>query len=389
MGKTINSFHVVLDRGLRGLAPPACNGSSLTARLLRRCRRESPAWLPNVPTAVKEADESDVRRARCLLDRIQMHLGRQVHTQIVLALREDPPSLQRILHLLSPSRPLWEEFVDLCLTHGQARSLNLYPTFAHLRRVGEIHSLLKASLPRATRLWSRLRKLADAREAEELRIPATEEAPSLSDSLLRRPKKRRRRRRGKGANDEEEEKQKPARDVYRSAWSLLETALKDRYSLHAQTAISLDPMQKPYSNFPQTFEVLDSLARKKMSTGGAESTMANLLQSESGIAPTLLSRLVEELSVVENTQWETSTELSSNAPTTTKSKAASRCPCPCHVGKVGNIEVPQSQTPSQNPAGGGRSGAKADSLGLRHCIRCSLRVNSFFTTRFLRLRAFF
>ncbi|VDN98838.1 unnamed protein product [Rodentolepis nana] len=372
VGKTISSFHVVLDRGLRGLAPPACSSeSSDTARLLRRCRRESPAWLPNIPKTITVTDESDVRRARCLLDRIHMHLGRQVYTQVVLALREDPPSLECILRLLSPSRPLWEEFINLCLTHGQARSFQLYPTYAHLRRVGEIHSLLKYSLPRATRLWARLRKLADSRESGELRIPATDEAPTLSDSLLRRPKKRRRRRKKRlSGEDEQEEKQKPAIDVYRTAWSLLEIALKDRFALHAQTAISLDPMQKPYSNFPQTFEVVDTLARKKISSMGVDSSRTNLLPNESGSLPAPLPRLVEDPSFVETSQWETSTELSSNASTIVKSKAANRCPCPCHVGKAMKTEVFQLQTPSP----GGRPAAKADSLGMRHCIRCSLRV---------------
>nr|CDS31069.1 conserved hypothetical protein [Hymenolepis microstoma] len=372
VGKTVSSFHIVLDRGLRGLALPACTSeSSDTARLLRRCRRESPAWLPNIPKTITVADESDVRRARCLLDRIHMHLGHQVYTQVVLALREDPPFLECILHLLSPSRPLWEEFINLCLTHGQARSLQLYPIYAHLRRVGEIHSLLKASLPRATRLWARLRKLADSRESEELRIPATDEAPSLSDSLLRHPKKRRRRRRKRlSGEDEQEEKQKPAIDVYRTAWSLLETALKDRFTLLAQTAISLDPMQKPYSNFPQTFEVVDTLARKKISSVGVESSRINLLQNDSGSLPAPLPRLVEHPSFVETSQWETSTELSSNAPTIVKSKSANRCPCPCHIGKAVKTEIFQLQTPS--PVG--RSAAKADSLGMRHCIRCSLRV---------------
>ncbi|VDK37707.1 unnamed protein product [Taenia asiatica] len=398
VSKIIHSFHVALDRVL-------CDRTSLprsrsptptghTARFLRRCRRGTPAWLPSVTTAVKEADESDVRRARCLLDRCRLHLGRQTHEEVVRCLTEHQPiiPLERLLYLLSPSRPLWEEFVALCLTPGQARSLHIYPIYAHLQRVGEIHSLLRTSLPRAKRLWSRLRKLADARESEELRIPAVEGAPHLSESPRggggrKRLKKRRRRRQGLRNEEEDDEggdRQKPPRDVYKSAWSLLETALKDRHALHAQTAISLDPFQMPYSNFSQTFEVVETLARKP----STPLEYAPTLQQVS-MPPKPLPRLVDVFShrsnpmldgaFVESLQWEVSTELSSSASATAKSKLANRCPCSCHDKRKWGAVTPQ--TPSQShqlglsTPSGIKFSAKADSLGLRHCIRCSLRVH--------------
>lgn len=78
-------------------------------------------------------------------------------------------------------------------------------------------------------------------------------------------------------------------------------------------------------------------------------------------------------------QWEVSTELSSRASAMAKSKMANRCPCPCHDDQQ------QHQTPTTTAAttatastreatGSSKPTAKADSLGLRHCIRCSLRV---------------
>ncbi|CUT99232.1 conserved hypothetical protein [Echinococcus multilocularis] len=398
VSKIIHSFHVVLDRVLRGLTSQTRSRSStsaaLTARFLRRCRRGTPGWLPKVTTAVKEADESDVRRARCLLDRCRLHLGLQTHAEVVRSLTEHQPiiPLERLLYLLSPSRPLWEEFVALCLTPGQARSLHIYPIYAHLQRVGEIHSLLHASLPRAKRLWSRLKKLADARESEELRIPAIEGAPHLSESSRsgggrKRSKKRRRQQQGLRNGDEDDEggeRQKPSRDVYKSAWSLLETALKDRHALHAQTAISLDPFQRPYSNFSQTFEVVETLARKPLTS----LEHAPSLQQVS-TPPKPLPRLVDVFAhrsnptldgaFVESLQWEVSTELSSSASATAKSKLANRCPCSCHDKRKWSALTPQ--TPSQShqsgllTPSGNKSSAKADSLGLRHCIKCSLRVH--------------
>ncbi|VDM34277.1 unnamed protein product, partial [Hydatigera taeniaeformis] len=398
VSKIIHSFHVVLDRVLRGRTslsqPRSSTSAALTARFLRRCRRGTPAWLPSVTTAVKEADESDVRRARCLLDRCRLHLGRQAHEEIVRSLTEHQPivPLERLLCLLSPSRPLWEEFVDLCLTPGQARSLNIYPIYAHLQRVGEINSLLHASLPRAKRLWSRLKKLADARESEELRTPAIEGAPHLSESprgggSRKRAKKRHRRHQGLHNVDEDEEagdRQKAPRDVYKLAWSLLEAALKDRYALHAQTAISLDPFQRPYSNFSQTFEVVETLARKPSTS----LEHAPSLQQAS-MPPKPLPRLVDVFACrsnpmldgafVESLQWDVSTELSSNALATAKSKLANRCPCSCHDKRKWTAITPQ--TPSQShqlgpsTPSGSKSSAKADSLGLRHCIKCSLRVH--------------
>ena len=406
VSEIINTFHVGLDRVLRGLPPPPRSRSStattatLTSRLLRSCRRETSAWLPSiVPTVGKEADEIDVRRARCLLDRCRLHLGRHTHAEIIRALAEYQPviPLQRILQLLSPSRPLWEEFVSLCLTPEQARSLRLYPIYAHLQRVGEIHSLLRASLPRAKRLWSRLRKLADAREGEEIHIPVFGGNPSFFDSPRKRPRRRRRRYKVGLQNEDEEggvEKQKPARDVYKSTWSLLETALKERYALHAQTAISLDPFQKPYSNFPQTFEVVDTLARKPATSPKHAPSLQRIPSSK--FPPEPLPRLLDvfsspikdnsslEEAFMESLRWEVSTELSSSAPATAKSKLANRCPCPCHDEKRKSSGVSAPQTPSlmhhadistPTVGGSGKCAAKADSLGLRHCIKCSLRVS--------------
>ncbi|KAL5106106.1 hypothetical protein TcWFU_002521 [Taenia crassiceps] len=398
VSKVIHSFHVALDRVLRGRTSLSRSRSptsaGLTARFLRRCRRGTSTWLPSVTTAVKEADESDVRRARCLLDRCRLHLGRQTHEEVVRSLTEHQPiiPLERLLYLLSPSRPLWEEFVALCLTPGQAQSLHIYPIYAHLQRVEEIHSLLHASLPRAKRLWSRLRKLADARESEELRIPAIEGAPHRFESprgggSRKRLKKRRQRRQGLRNEDEDDEggeRQKPPRDIYKSAWSLLETALKDHHALHAQTAISLDPFQRPYSNFSQTFEVVETLARRPSTS----LEYAPCLQQVSK-PPKPLPRLVDLFAhrsnpmlhgaFVESLQWEVSTELSSSASATAKSKLANRCPCFCHDKRKWGAVTPQ--TPSQShqlglsTPSGTKSSAKADSLGLRHCINCSLRVH--------------
>ncbi|VDD80078.1 unnamed protein product [Mesocestoides corti] len=388
VGKTIQSFYSVLDRVLRGHAPPSRPRSStpaaLTARFLRRCRRNDTAWLPTSTAGGKEADESDVRRARCLLDRCRTHLGRQTHGDVIRALAEQPAvPLERILQLLSPSRPLWEEFVGLCLTPGQARSLHIYPIYAHLQRVRVIHSLLRASLPRAKRLWSGLRKLADSREAEELRIPAFQGAPhpSSDSSSPRSCNRRRTRKRRRRQTAEEEERQKPPKDVYKSAWSLLETALKDRYALHVQTAISLDALHKPYSNFPQTFEVNETLARRP-STLPEHSP--SLCQGSS--PPISLPRLVDEFAskvdlrasaFAESLQWEISTELSSRSSAAAKSKLANRCPCPCHDKSKRTATNAQAQVQQSGTSTGvvGKSASKADSLGLRHCIKCSLRVH--------------
>nr|VZI22444.1 unnamed protein product [Spirometra erinaceieuropaei] len=410
---TSNSRPVVA-KFLRRCGCKKNGGGSDDLLLMTRSRRSGPSMQL---TWGREADEADVLYARTFLDRCRVYLSPAEHSLLVTsfsdlsncitdqcreqAFHSPPPLLKHlstVLNCLAGCRPLWEDFVCL-LTPEQARALRLFPVYAHTSRVRSLQMALNCLIPSGKRFWCRLRKLANSREPEEMRVPvltvAKDESipqhPHTMTSNWRAFRRRTRR-----------PKPKSIKEVLKSAWSLLESSLRSRYVFLAQASACLEPNHRPYSNFPQAFEVVDSLARRPdpsatpvfNSSVALSSTLPRLVDE---MLPSITTSAESNLSS-ETFRWEISTELASctaagpasallqqpglsvgGAYRLSKTTTARQCPCPCHDHQPAQKLLPvtaavaTSHTLStSNPSG---KPAKVDSLGLRHCIKCSLRVH--------------
>ncbi|VDL89985.1 unnamed protein product [Schistocephalus solidus] len=386
-------------------------GSGSDDLLLMTCPRR---YGPSVQLSwSREVDEADVLYARAFLDRCRAYLSPTEHSLLVTrfsdistliaercrgqASQSPKPLLKQlntVLHCLVGCRPLWEDFICL-LTPEQARALRLFPIHAHTSRVRSLQLALTCLIPNGKRFWCRLRKLANSREPEEVRVPvltvakgqSVHQYPNTVTANWRGFRGRARR-----------FKPKPTKEVLKSAWSLLESTLRSRYVFLAQASACLEPNHRPYSNFHQAFEVVDSLARRP-------DPSTNPVPTASVMPPPTLPRLVDELLnsttistaaniSLETLHWEVSTELAASPASVllqqpgfsvgggyrlSKATTARQCPCPCHDNQptqkpllVTTAVTTQHSLSTANPSG---KPAKVDSLGLRHCINCSLRVH--------------
>ncbi|CAL8088150.1 unnamed protein product [Calicophoron daubneyi] len=392
------------------------NSCLLTAgRFLNRCKARGEATsadlilAPSSLIAQRQSalDEFDIRRARSLLDRCRAYLPCSKYGTLVSTLknlnqivhgpgtssveitkaqkhREIRELLTTVLHLLEDRRPLWEDFLCL-LTPQQARSVGLLPSFINLARVHRAQRVMHDLVPGDRRFWRRLRTLADSlnphsqfvsvKQPIEKQLDLSGEDSSLhsvamteymDNSELTNPNRNCRnnvRRGGAGDRNARRLRSRVVRSPLSKTWSFLEGSWRNRPILLLQLANLTNVNHKPYAGFEQSFEEVDLLARHPLGNAPFQKAKDPRIKPEPS-SPSVSSN-EDDYSLSQG--WEVCTQLSAaNRRHRSSSNATSRhCPCPCHPG------------PSSSGVGTLSSGkpAKADSLGLRHCICCSLRVH--------------
>ncbi|THD25536.1 hypothetical protein D915_003645 [Fasciola hepatica] len=372
------------------------------SRFLSRCKARGEATTADLLTLASSImmqrqtalDDMDVRRARSFLDRSRVYLDSHTYGRLVLSLRNlnqvvyqpvvhsfNLPSLTpterrqtvlnglgSVLNLLRGHRSLWEDFLCL-LTPFQARTIGLLPTYLNLLRVRRAQRVMQDLIPRGKRFWRRLRNLADSCSPDEQNTPVsqtlknvrmasvtdlddltmftssedgglgTTTSQSAEDATRQSHSTKHVRIRTKGCR---------TRSPIAKTWALLESTWRSRPILLSRQACLLNVKHKPYSGFEQSFEEIDTLSRNPLKT----------LDSNELGDPKL------------DEGWEVCTDLSAVAArrrrlgSGTVSSHSRHCPCPCHPS------ASSATTPNQT----GKP-VKADSLGLRHCISCSLKVH--------------
>ncbi|KAF6774418.1 hypothetical protein AHF37_06575 [Paragonimus kellicotti] len=372
------------------------NSCFLTAnRFLTRCKARNEATtadlltLPSstLPHKRSVLDEFDVHRARSLLDRFRVYLTPADYGSIVLSLRQmnqvvyDTSAtrlsvaqhqkdillcLASILDQLRGHPFLWEDFLCL-LTADQAKQLGLLSVYLDLVRVGRVQRVLQDLVPRGKRFWRRLRNLADSYDAEDRPVPPkrailqqneqSDQAlfsslkPVLSQTSSSTPclrsqqvKRNHKLLRGKHVRT------RFVRFPLPRTWAFLESTWRSRPILMSQIACLLNTHHKPYSGFEQAFEEIDLLARQPLgkfhlNTPFSEATADFVRELADGWEVcTALSASVRRLGLVANSQ------------VTNKN-----CPCSCHFNAI-------TTSLSGRPL-------KPDSLSLRHCMSCGLKVH--------------
>lgn len=371
-------------------------------RFLSRCKARGEATTADLLTLASSVmvqrqtalDDMDVRRARSFLDRSRVYLDSHTYGRLVLLLRNlnqivYQPAIQPfilpsltpnerrqtvinglggILNLLRGHRTLWEDFVCL-LTPFQARTIGLLPTYMNLLRVRRAQRVMQDLIPRGKRFWRRLRNLADSCSPEEqntpvnqtlrnVKIPCSTDQNDLTmftaqdsggsenitsqlsdDSARQSHSAKHVRIRTKGSR---------VRSPITKTWSLLESTWRNRPIFLSQQACLLNVNHKPYSGFEQDFEEDDTLSRNPLKKLDPDHSNDPLLDEG----------------------WEVCTDLSAVAARRHRfggggvSTHFRHCPCPCHPSVSSATATNQSGKP-----------VKADSLGLRHCISCSLKVH--------------
>nr|CAH8872934.1 unnamed protein product [Trichobilharzia regenti] len=414
-----------------GVFPSACFVSS--SRFIARCRARGDATsadLLTLPSSVigqsqTLMDEMDVRRARSLLDRCRTYLAPSNYRSMMRGLmnlnqavhyptsadssHEVLVSLACVLNCLKNHLPLWEDFVRF-LTPSQARSLGLLSTYLNLARIGRVQRVLQDIVPQDRRFWRRLRNLADSCSIKARYMPVKRklyvgpnDAPAESSNTSKNPSSCNER-----VSDEIQTTHKSSmteqspvvdgnqlksprfrsvqlkggdmHDSFAKAWSVLERSWRNRPVLLSSIASLINTRHKPCSGFEQSFEEIDVLARNPIGIPNASdesnqsASVCNVdeyihqLEADTNDPVNNLSSHIQSLF---SDGWEICTDLSSaaynrnNPPGT--AWARRQCPCLCHVN-VSPIKAASIMNQCGKPA-------KVDSLGLRHCISCSLRVH--------------
>ncbi|CAH8641017.1 unnamed protein product [Heterobilharzia americana] len=416
----------LINRSLRFVARCRARGDATAADLLT---------LPSSVISHSQAviDEMDVRRARSLLDRCRTYLTTSDYKRMMRNLSslnqaiQNPTSivgthdhsdktevlvsLSRVLNCLKKHVSLWEDFVCL-LTPSQARSLGLLSTYFNLAHIARVQRVLQDIVPRDRRFWRRLRNLADSCNIEVRHIPVkkkiymdqndtTLESSNISEQSLNDCNQRISRENHTSRKLSTTEKNSGVilnknqsksfrvrgmrlkggsmHDAFAKTWSVLESSWRNRPVLLSRIASLINTRHKPYAGFEQSFEETDVLARhsvgipipseelsQSISASNADDCIRPLkVKTGSPVSilpPQVLSFLSEG--------WEVCTELSSTVHSRNNSLgvtwARRQCPCRCHPVSSNKFSITTGQ--SGKPA-------KVDSLGLRHCISCSLRVH--------------
>ncbi|TNN07515.1 GON-4 isoform X4 isoform 1 [Schistosoma japonicum] len=415
-----------------GIFPSACLISS--SRFIARCRARgdaNSADLLSLPSSVISQtqtmmDEMDVRRARSLLDRCRTYLAGidyknmmcnlsilnqviQNHTP-VSSNHEQPSktdillSLARVLSCLKNHLSLWEDFVCL-LTPSQARSLGLLSTYLNLARVSRVQRVLQDIVPHDRRFWRRLRNLADSCNMEARHLPVkkriyTHPNDNLANDPSNTTEQNLNTRNDKVSNGDRNVRKSfvsgPGQnlisnshktriksrvkglrhgnmyDAFSKTWSVLESSWRNRPVLLARIASFINTRHKPYAGFEQSFEESDILARHPIGNPVCpEESNQRKNISNNKYVPPIINTLSPQLRSFLSEGWEICTDLSSTAHGRNNSSgmtwARRQCPCRCHPNVSSNSVPVTIQS--------GRPAKKVDSLGLRHCISCSLRVH--------------
>ncbi|CAH8679575.1 unnamed protein product [Schistosoma rodhaini] len=414
-----------------GIFPSACLMAS--SRFVARCRARGDAnsadllTLPSSIITHTQAimDEMDVRRARSLLDRCRTYLAPDDYKNMMINLSnlgqaiqvttsitsnheqsdktEVLLSLACVLNCLKKHLSLWEDFVCL-LTPSQARSLGLLSTYFNLARINRVQRVLQDIVPRDRRFWRRLRNLADSCSIEARHIPVKKkfytdvrdnsahdhsnaveqdlhdcsegvnngtqniqksvpEPGQNSGTILSKTRTKSRVRGSRHRN---------MHDAFSKAWSVLESSWRNRPVLLSRIASLINTRHKPYTGFEQSFEESDVLARHPVGNPAyPEKLNQNTGISSSRYIPPPFNALSPQLRSFLSEGWEVCTDLASTAHSRNNSLgtpwARRQCPCRCHPSASSN------SVPITNQSG--KPVKKVDSLGLRHCISCSLRVH--------------
>ncbi|CAH8675343.1 gon-4-like [Schistosoma haematobium] len=415
-----------------GIFPSACLMTS--SRFVARCRARGDAnssdllTLPSSIITHTQAitDEMDVRRARSLLDRCRTYLAPGDYKNMMINLSNLSQAIQTprlitsnheqsdktevllsltcVLNCLEKHLSLWEDFVCL-LTPSQARSLGLLSTYFNLARINRVQRVLQDIVPRDRRFWRRLRNLADSCSIEARHIPVKKKFytgvrdnsahdPSNADKQdlhdcseratngTRNIRKSSVLQQGQSSGTILSKTQTKSRvrglrhrnmhDAFSKAWSVLESSWRNRPVLLSRIASLINTRHKPYVGFEQSFEESDVLARHPV----GNSTYPENLNQNAGISnnryiPSPINALSPQLRSFLSEGWEVCTDLASTAHNRNNSLgtlwARRQCPCRCHPSASSN------SVPITNQSG--KPIKKVDSLGLRHCISCSLRVH--------------
>ncbi|CAH8574936.1 unnamed protein product [Schistosoma turkestanicum] len=415
-----------------GIFPSACLVSS--SRFVARCRARGDANstdLLTLPSSVSShsqtvMDDMDVRRARSLLDRCRAYLTPSDYTNMMCNLCNLSQAIQNpilvtsnheqldktevllslacVLNCLKKHLSLWEDFVCL-LTPSQARSLGLLSTYFNLVRINRVQRVLQDIVPRDRRFWRRLRNLADSCSMEARHIPVKKKVyVGLGDNGAHDPSNKNERDRndfsGKVSsgtqNIQKSSVLKPGQsssttqnktrtkfrvrglrhrnmhDAFSKAWSVLESSWRNRPVLLSRIASLINTRHKPYVGFEQSFEESDILARHPVgnSTDSEKSNQNTSISNNEYISPPI-NTLSPQLRSFLSEGWEVCTDLASTALSRNNSFGTpwvrKQCPCRCHPNTSSNSIPITSQS--------GKPAKKVDSLGLRHCISCSLRVH--------------
>ncbi|KAK4474637.1 hypothetical protein MN116_001772 [Schistosoma mekongi] len=414
-----------------GIFPSACLISS--SRFTARCRARgdaNSADLLSLPSSVISQtqtvmDEMDVRRARSLLDRCRTYLAGIDYKNMMCNLSilnqaiqnptsvssnyEQPSktdillSLARVLGCLKKHLSLWEDFVCL-LTPSQARCLGLLSTYFNLARISRVQRVLQDIVPHDRRFWRRLRNLADSCNMEVRHLPVKKRIYSLpndnfaddpsntteqnlnayndkvsnrahnirkdfslepSQNSISTSNKTRTKSRVKGLRHGN------MHDAFSKTWSVLESSWRNRPVLLARIASFINTRHKPYAGFEQGFEESDILSRHPIGNPVCpEESDQKKNTSNNKYIPPIISTLSPQLRSFLSEGWEICTDLSSTAHGRNNSSgtwARRQCPCRCHPNVSSNSIPVTIQS--------GKPAKKVDSLGLRHCISCSLRVH--------------
>ncbi|CAH8874643.1 unnamed protein product [Trichobilharzia szidati] len=419
-----------------GVFPSACFVSS--SDFIARCRARGDATsadLLTLPSSVMGQsqtlmDEMDVKRARSLLGRCRryltptnyrrlmrtlMNVYQAVHNPTSAGSNKDQQSsrnavlvsLARVLNCLKNHVQLWEDFVCF-LTPSQARSLGLLSTYLNLARIVRVQRVMQDIVPGDRRFWRRLRNLADSCSKKARYMPVkkkvyvgsyygpaessnTSESPSsFSEKVSERIQTTHKPSMTEQSPAVNNNQPKSARlrsvrlkgeDMHVSfakAWAILESSWRSRPVLLSCIASLINTRHKPFSGFEQSFEETDVLARNPVGIPNASdesnqsASICNVdhhqLEADTNDPVNILSPDVQSLF---SDGWEICTDLSSaacnhNNPLGT-AWVRRQCPCLCHSN------VSPNKTASMTNQSG--KPAKVYSLGLRHCISCSLRVH--------------
>nr|CAH8860125.1 unnamed protein product [Trichobilharzia regenti] len=381
-------------------------------------------------------DEMDVRRARSLLDRCRTYLAPSDYRCMMRSLmnlnqavhyptsaggsnhdqqssrNEVLVSLVCVLNCLKNHLPLWEDFVRF-LTPSQARSLGLLSTYLNLARIGRVQTVLQDIVPQDRRFWRRLRNLADSCSIKARYMPVkkklyvgpndavpaessntSENRSSCNDGrvsdAIQTTKKSSMIEQSPVVDNNQPKSSRfrsvqlkggDMHDSFTKAWSVLERSWRNRPVLLSSIASLINTRHKPCSGFEQSFEEIDVLARNPI---GIPNTSDESNQNTASVCCNVDEYNIHQLEADDindphiqslfSDGWEICTDLSSAAsynrssPSGTTAWPRRQCPCLCHINVSPNNKTASITNQSGKPA-------KVDSLGLRHCISCSLRVH--------------